>query len=608
MTSLSKIWQLIILSSITALVLFIHASYYYPFLSDDTLISLRYAARLLDGNFLTWNHGEYVEGYSNLLWILMNSALALFGIDLIVSVRLLGFVSVLLVAVIFFYDRIFNNGNSVKDLWLGAVFYSVSAPVVAWAIGGLEQPLLMLLFALSLYLIPRIFSDSADSKNILLLALTFSLMILTRPDTPLFMVAFAIAFILHRSQSPINEKIITLFKILSFPIAVFIGQLIFRIIYYDDILPNTAYIKITPSGNHLINGLVYVFGAFLFMLPFSFLAFKQLFSSVRLKTNPNYLYILCFLLLYLPYLVFIGGDVFPAYRHITVIIVAFFWLLLDGNQQISSFLSKPGRFSGKTIKPFLIPLLVCMFIGLQFVNLPSRRAKNERWEWIGKDLGITLKQAFTVQQPMVAVTAAGCIPYWSALPSLDMLGLNDKHIAKNRPKDIGGGNLGHEFGDGEYVLSRKPDMIIFSVGTYPVFRAGLELEKMEKFYDEYKPISISLKERDFISKVYIRLNSQKIGIIHYDEMLEIPGYLFADTISVFSEIHSGELKLKMYHHQQAELRIPKLNGNYKIESDSHVDGVLLSISNDSLFTHLTIKNFSYEPVFVEKIILRKISD
>ena len=40
----------------------LHSYYYMPFLSDDSLISLRYANRLLDGKGLTWTEGQPVEG------------------------------------------------------------------------------------------------------------------------------------------------------------------------------------------------------------------------------------------------------------------------------------------------------------------------------------------------------------------------------------------------------------------------------------------------------------------------------------------------------------------------------------------------------------------
>jgi hypothetical protein len=49
-------------------------------LVDDALISMRNALNLLSGRGLTWNPGEYVEGFTNPLWTaLMALALLLFG-------------------------------------------------------------------------------------------------------------------------------------------------------------------------------------------------------------------------------------------------------------------------------------------------------------------------------------------------------------------------------------------------------------------------------------------------------------------------------------------------------------------------------------------------
>ena len=60
------------------------------FLTDDALISLRYTERLLQGEGLTWNDGERVEGYSNLLWVLILAVPGLLGLDLVGSAVGLG--------------------------------------------------------------------------------------------------------------------------------------------------------------------------------------------------------------------------------------------------------------------------------------------------------------------------------------------------------------------------------------------------------------------------------------------------------------------------------------------------------------------------------------
>ena len=55
-----------------------------------------------------------------------------------------------------------------------------------------------------------------------------------------------------------------------------------------------------------------------------------------------------------------------------------------------------------------------------------------------------LKEAFGDQQPLYAVDNAGCLPNFSGLPALDMLGLNDHYLAHHPPPNIGTGYLGHE--------------------------------------------------------------------------------------------------------------------------------------------------------------------
>ncbi len=81
-----------------------------------------------------------------------------------------------------------------------------------------------------------------------------------------------------------------------------------------------------------------------------------------------------------------------------------------------------------------------------------------------------LGEGFREQQPLLAVTAAGTLPYFSKLPSLDMLGLNDRHIAHLQPDKPG--MFVHDHADGGYVLDREPDLIVFHIGSSPALEAG----------------------------------------------------------------------------------------------------------------------------------------
>ena len=92
-------WKTILITAVACTVLLGHILTFsfvlsdgrHLFLSDDALISLRYADRLIQGRGLTWNDDEPpVEGYSNLLWVLAVSALGMLGVNLILSARILG--------------------------------------------------------------------------------------------------------------------------------------------------------------------------------------------------------------------------------------------------------------------------------------------------------------------------------------------------------------------------------------------------------------------------------------------------------------------------------------------------------------------------------------
>jgi hypothetical protein len=90
---------------------------------------------------------------------------------------------------------------------------------------------------------------------------------------------------------------------------------------------------------------------------------------------------------------------------------------------------------------------------------PDDRAKIERnarfssgYDHIGRWLDAALPADF-----VIAVNAAGVVPFRTMRPTIDMLGLCDEHIAH---VDRVEGPLGHEKHDPAYVLSRRPDLII----------------------------------------------------------------------------------------------------------------------------------------------------
>jgi arabinofuranosyltransferase len=53
----------------------------YLKLVDDAYISFRYAHNLVEGEGLVFNPGEYVEGYTNLLWTLLMTVPEVLGLS-----------------------------------------------------------------------------------------------------------------------------------------------------------------------------------------------------------------------------------------------------------------------------------------------------------------------------------------------------------------------------------------------------------------------------------------------------------------------------------------------------------------------------------------------
>jgi hypothetical protein len=111
----------------------------------------------------------------------------------------------------------------------------------------------------------------------------------------------------------------------------------------------------------------------------------------------------------------------------------------------------------------------------------------------GRWLGQTLPK-----DALIATSNAGAVPYASGLPTLDMLGLCDRRIARRPVKEMGRGVAGHEKGDGAYVLERRPQVILFQVARFsdaaltpeeagrPLWLSERELWADPRFQREYK--------------------------------------------------------------------------------------------------------------------------
>jgi hypothetical protein len=602
------IWVALILLIVSVGLLFFNTRLYYPFIADDALISLRYASRLLHGHGLSWTDGPPVEGYSNLLWVLLVAALGLVRLDLIDAARVLGFLSIAAILWVLLVTYVRRGG---WPEWLpasvGLLFVSLSAPIGVWAIGGLEQPLVGGLLAASISLMFSVLStptsERLPSSEWLTLSAIFGLLSITRPDGPLFAVA-AIVTVLLAGPGRGSTRLLCALTLLIFPAISYGGQVLFRFFYYGGLVPNTALVKLAFTAARRTGGRDYVWSGLRALSPFSFLAIA---GMVGLLMAPEHrkraTYLLALSAIWSAYVVVIGGDIFPAYRHLVPLIVVFAFALIELGLVATRFLK--GRPWVTTAVFGIVLAQFPLYAQDQYANKQSQRAVTERWEWQCKDLGVFLKTAFSARQPLLAVTAAGCLPYWSELPSLDMLGLNDYYLPRHPPPDLGNGFLGHELGDGAYVLGRRPDLIVFSVGSGPSFRGGIELDKMAEFHERYIPVTVHVDGLDLSPLIFFDRYSAKVGIRESASVVTIPGFLFRSERTVAHLSGTGALVTSLTREEPVRLTFAsEARPDWEIQVlASHADSVTARVEHGAGTLTITLSTTQPDPVDIETVTL-----
>lgn len=117
----------------------------------------------------------------------------------------------------------------------------------------------------------------------------------------------------------------------------------------------------------------------------------------------------------------------------------------------------------------------------------------DRASYVGTIVGKYIANAWP-SRSLVALSTAGSTPYYAhSNHYIDMLGLNDRTIAKRNITtiELSWQNIpGHFKGDGGYIISRRPDFIIIgpaegTVASRPWFLSDLELSRNPQFHSDY---------------------------------------------------------------------------------------------------------------------------
>jgi len=449
----------------------------YFTLVDDAMISMRYAQHLAQGHGLVWNIGQSpVEGFTNFGWMLFMAFLHLFPIPASkISLAVMLTSSVILLANIVIVHRIAETllPDSKYAPTLTALITAFYFPLVLWSLRGMEVGLLTLLINLSILL-------AISNNKSILIGIILALAILVRMDA-LIPAALIVVYLFTKNKRGAARSVPAI-SIIVTTLAIFW----FQQSYFGDLLPTTYYQKITgfAAFERIRHGIL-VFNKYatrdtLFLLLFSLAGL----FFYKLQRNREALLLLFIFLAQCAYSIYVGGDYAEpetnaANRFITqgmpALIILFSWMT---SRILSDLKTVQPQLTLSTPKAALRPAMPLAIIVLLIIS-------GEAWFNYSIDNAPLLKADIrrvkialhiannTSPEAIIAVHAAGQIPYYSERATIDLLGLNDPAVAKG----LGHGEFypGHNKWDYDYSIGQlQPDLIADNFSPLAEFMRGNE--------------------------------------------------------------------------------------------------------------------------------------
>ncbi len=479
----------------------------FPWIFEDSFISYRYAENLALGQGLVYNPGELVEGYTSFLWVLVLALARLVVTDLQQVGPLLSLLCGLgLVVVTGLLARRCLPEGAPTWLAVGAALLAAAHGTVAlYAVSGMETACFGLLLNVGLLLAlgPRSGSQTADcsdmggragsprpvsnrdnrsphpTRRAALLGAVLVLAVMCRPEAiPLAALLLLICW--RRQGRRVAVPALSLFGL------GFVLYLAWRLQRYGFLFPNTYYAKVAGRpGSDMLIGLGYVEDFLWLHLGVLGLVGVLLAAWRRAAWAAG---AALFLLMGYASAVAVGGDIFPLHRFLVHLVpltcVGAVWLLW-------SVMSRDGAGARKRLAVVVLALAGLVALGsfippLALLGRPSSASEaRKRIDLAARvtrnyeRIAAWMKQALPPHLT-VAINAAGVIPFRTRMPTVDMLGLTDAHIAHRPVKRLANGALGHEKHDAAYVLRRRPDLVF--VGLPFVTRRPPSLPRLRQIW------------------------------------------------------------------------------------------------------------------------------
>ncbi len=463
---------------------------------DDAFISLRYARNLVSGQGLVFNPGERVEGFTNFLWTLLCAIPFALGVDPLAFLRVIGLACGIgaVLAAALLARAVAPQAPAAAGA--AAILVAALPFLAAESVMGLETVAFAGLAAAGVALFIRENRGGAPPARFPWSGMALGLAALTRPEGVLIA---GIVFLFDGVRALRTRRIgAARWGRWSIVAACVLGQLAFRLAYYGDPLPNTFYAKVGGGMAALLRGAGYTIDFVAATFPLLALAAFGIWACRRFGAQRGEVALVAVAAaLFVAYVTYVGGDYKPTFRFFAVPAV----LAAAPAGAAAEWLAARGRAA-----PLWRVLALTACAGLLFaLGGPARDFARWRADETPVHLaaGRWLKANFP-PQTLVATSNAGAVPYASDLPTLDMLGLCDRRIAHRPVGAMGEGMAGHEKGDGQYVLDRRPRVILFQLTRFsdgplaaaqasrPLWLGERELSGDQRFLQEYQVRSARL--------------------------------------------------------------------------------------------------------------------
>ena len=268
-------------------------------ISDDAGFTLRSVLNFINGYGPIFNIDERVQAFTHPLWFFLLSGLTLVTKNVITSAYLLP----ILVSICFFYLLLNKYAQSLRASLSIGIGLILSKAFVDFSTSGLENPLVNLLLLIAFFIFHQLLKDKTLRSSALFFCVC-SGVYLTRPDAIILLAPAALYSLYWMRGSGVK---------LIYPI--FLGSLpaliwtIFSLYYYGSALPNTAYAKLGTDFDKselMIQGLTYFLnsiGQDPITLLLIFIGIIIGFRQGPLTKTASF-----GILLYLAYILYIGGD------------------------------------------------------------------------------------------------------------------------------------------------------------------------------------------------------------------------------------------------------------------------------------------------------------